>query len=387
VRWVHLVAGISWIGASFYFVWLDNHLVPPADPQDRADGVAGELWSVHGGGFYHNQKYPTGPKLQPLTHDLHWFKWEAYTTWLSGIALLTIIYWIGAKTYLIDPRVMALPVPAAIALSGGSLAVGWFVYDALCRALRAQPVALAVTVYVLLLAAAWGFFHLFNARAAFLEVGALMGTIMVANVRFVIIPGQRRVIDAIRAGLLPDPQLGKNGKTRSLHNSYFTLPVIFTMISGHYPMTYGNADGWLVLVLISSAAVLVRHFFILSHRGRVVIGLPVGAAALLAIVAIMLVPRTGGATANAAPVTFAQVQPIIAQRCAVCHAQRPTEPGFDSAPMGLMLDTPERIGEAASIIDQEAVQSTAMPLGNVTKITPQERALLGRWIAAGAKLQ
>jgi uncharacterized membrane protein len=384
-RWVHFVAGISWIGASFYFVWLDNHLKPPAKPDDAAHGVSGELWAVHGGGFYHNQKFLTGPKGEPLPRELHWFKWEAYSTWLSGMALLAIVYWAGAGTYLIDKSVLDLSPAAAIAISIASLIAGWLIYDALCRLLGERPALLGATVYALLVLAAWGLFHVFGARAAFMHVGAIVGTIMVANVLFVIIPGQRKMVDEIRAGREPDPRPGRLGKMRSVHNTYFTLPVLFIMISGHYPMTYAGANGWIVLALISAAAVLVRHFFILSHKDTFAPALPAIAILLLVGVAIALAPRSGS-TAGSSTVTFAQVQPIVAQRCAVCHAAKPTQPGFTTAPLGVLLDTPQAIQVNAQRIGQQAVATQAMPIGNVTNMTPAERKLLGDWIAGGAKL-
>lgn len=384
-RWLHFVAGISWIGASFYFVWLDNHLKPPAKSDDSADGVSGELWAVHGGGFYHNQKFLTGPKNEPLSRDLHWFKWEAYTTWLSGMALLGIVYWAGAGTYLIDRSVLDLSPAAAIGISIASLVAGWIVYDTLCKLLGERPVVLGATVYALLVAAAWGLFHVFGARAAFMHVGAIVGTIMVANVLFVIIPGQRKMVDAIRAGDAPDPLPGRLGKMRSVHNTYFTLPVLFIMISGHYPMTYDGANGWLVLAFISAAAVLVRHFFILSHKGRIAPALPAIAILVLLGVAVALAPHERTAAA-AATVTFAQVQPIVAQRCAVCHAATPTQPGITAAPLGVLLDRPQDIQRNAQRINAQAVASQAMPIGNVTGMTQAERTLLGEWIASGAKL-
>lgn len=383
-RWFHFVAGISWIGTSLYFVWLDNHLTAPSNPEDTRHGVSGELWSVHGGGFYHNQKYLTGPVGEPLPEALHWFKWEAYSTWLSGIGLLAVIYWAGASNYLIDRSVLNLTPAAAIAISAGTLVVGYLVYDALCRLLGRWPLALGISVYAFLVLAAWGLFHLFGARAAYIHVGAIIGTIMAANVAHYIIPGQRKMVDAIRAGRPPDPLPGQIAKIRSVHNTYFTLPVLFIMISIHYPMTYDNAYGWLVLAGISLAGVLVRYFFILSHKDRIVPALPVAAFALLALIAFLIMPRGGGATKN---VTFAQVQPVIAQRCAVCHSAHPAQPGFSAAPAGVLLDTPQHIASNAQRIYQQAVATTAMPLGNVTGMTKAERELVGGWIAGGARIK
>ncbi len=385
IRWFHFVAGISWIGASFFFIWLDNHLVAPAAAADAANGVSGELWSVHGGGFYHNQKYLTGPKNEPLTEHLHWFKWEAYSTWISGMAMLALIYWVGADTFLIDKSVMVLTPASAILISIASLILGWLIYDALCRLLAGSPRALAVAISLFLLAADWGLFHVFGARAAYIHVGAIVGTIMVANVFFVIIPGQKKMLAQIRAGRQPDPRPGQLGKIRSVHNTYLTLPVLFIMISNHYPMTYQNANGWLVLAAIAVAGVLVRYFFVLTHKQKLVIGLPVAALAILAITAIAIAPRQPAPAANAPIVTFAAVGPIVAQRCAVCHAAHPTQAGFATAPAGVLLDTPAHIAANAQRIRMQAVDAKAMPLGNVTGMTDAERATLGAWISQGAK--
>jgi uncharacterized membrane protein len=387
VRWSHLIAGISWIGASLYFVWLDNHLEPPKDPADVQNGMYGELWAVHGGGFYHNQKFMTGPKNEPLPFDLHWFKWEAYTTWLSGVALLAIVYWAGAGTYLIDKSVLDLAPRQAIAISIGTLIVGWFVYDALCRAFGRQPRLLAAAVCAFLLAADWGLFHVFGARAAYLHVGAMIGTIMVANVYFVIIPGQRKMLEQIRAGQEPDPTPGRVGKIRSVHNTYFTFPVLFIMISNHFPMTYATPYGWLVLAAVSTAGVLVRQFFVLGDKARYVAALPAAAALLIFATAFAVAPRNAPASARAPgaqPVAFSTVESIVTQRCAVCHAAHPTQAGFAAAPQGVLLDSPQNITANAQGIYAQAVASHAMPLGNVTHITDAERVTLGTWIAAGA---
>jgi uncharacterized membrane protein len=383
-RWAHLIAGISWIGASFYFVWLDDSLTPPEKEDDVRRGILGELWAVHGGGFYHNQKFLTGPRDEPLTQNLHWFKWEAYTTLITGLAMLAIVYWAGASTFLIDKSVLDLTPAEAIAISIGSLIVGWFVYDLLCRTLAARPALLWTAICVALLFADWGLFHIFGARAAYIEVGSIVGTIMVLNVSIVIIPGQKAMLAQIRAGQEPDPRPGQLGKMRSVHNTYFTLPVLFTMISNHYPMTYGSPYGWIVLALIAAAGVLVRRFFVLSHKHRYVVGLPVGAALLLAVAAIMIVPRApSGAGPN---VGYAQVAPIVAQRCAVCHSAQPTEPGFSAPPEGVLLDTPAHVKANAQRVYDQAVATHAMPLGNVTHMTDAERVTLGAWISAGARI-
>jgi uncharacterized membrane protein len=385
-RWLHFISGIAWIGASLYFVMLDLSLKPPKNPDDRARGVDGELWAVHGGGFYQSQKFLTGPKGEPLSEDLHWSKWEAYTTWLSGMALLAIIYWYGAHAYLIDRSVANLSAPAAIAISAGSLVVGWIVYDTLCKVVK-NEFALSIIVYALVVAAAWGYSQVFSARAAYIHVGALIGTIMVWNVFFHIIPGQKQMVSEIRAGKAPDPRPGIIGKQRSVHNTYFTLPVLFIMISNHYPMTYGNKYGWAVLAVIMLAGALIRQYFVLRHVGRNAIALPAIAAVLLLGLTVAMAPASPSRTTAAADaVKFANVQHIIATRCAVCHAEKPTFPGFTQPPGGVMLDTPERIKAAAPRIQQQAIATQTMPIGNLTRMTPDERAQLGKWLAQGARL-
>ncbi len=386
VRWFHFVAGISWIGASFYFIWLDDNLTAPAKAADTARGVLGDLWSVHGGGFYHNQKYLTGPKDEPLTHALHWFKWEAYSTWLSGMAMLAIVYYANAGTFLIDTNVLQLTPAQGIGISLAALLAGWLIYDGLCRVLAARPLLLGGIIYALLVLAAFGLQHVFSGRAAYIQIGAIIGTIMVANVFFVIIPGQSKMLAQIRAGKEPDLRLGRAGKMRSVHNTYLTLPVLFTMISNHYPMTYANGNGWLILALLGAAGVAVRYFFILTHKQRLVFALPAAAAAVIVVAALAAVPRPQTAAA-AGTVRFQRVRPVIARRCAVCHSPHPSEFGFASAPAGVLLDTPQNIRANAQRIDEQAVQTHAMPLGNVTHITPQERALLGAWIHQGAKTE
>jgi len=392
VRWFHLTAGIAWIGASFYFVWLDNNLTAPRKAADTAGGVAGELWSVHGGGFYHNQKYLTGPADEPLTHDLHWFKWEAYTTWLSGMALLAVVYWADAGTMLVDRDVLDITPAAAVAVSIGAIVAGWLAYDLLCRALEKRPLVLGLVVYAALVLAAYGLFHVFGARAAYIHVGAIVGTIMVANVFFIIIPGQKKMLAQIRAGQKPDPRPGRLGKIRSVHNTYFTLPVLFIMISNHFPMTYGSPYGWLALAVISAAGVLVRQFFLLTHKHKIVPMLPAAAAVLLGIVAFALAPRpqrsagVADAASGTHTVSYAEVAPIVAGRCAVCHAAHPAQPGYSAPPEGVLLDTPAHVAANAQRIYAQAVATHAMPLGNATNITLAERATLGRWIASGAKL-
>jgi uncharacterized membrane protein len=384
VRWLHLIAGIAWIGASFYFVMLDNSLAPPTRDDDAKRGVFGELWAVHGGGFYVSQKFLTGPKGEPLSDDLHWSKWEAYTTWLSGMGLLAIVYWFGASTYLIDRSVMALTPATAIAASVATIVAGWIVYDALCRVLERRETLLAALLFVFVVGVSWLLFHVFSARAAFLHVGAMMGTIMVANVFFHIIPGQKRMVAEIRAGREPDPRPGVIGKQRSVHNTYFTLPVLFTMISNHYPMTYSHPHGWLILAVIMAAGVLIRQFFVLRHRGQSKAWLPAAGVALLAGVAVAIAPkRDVEAHAN---VAFSQVRAILDQRCIACHATQPKQEGFAQPPKGIVLETREQVAANAAKI-AETVGSRYMPIGNLTQMTDAERAVVTAWFAQGAHTQ
>ena len=388
VRWFHLIAGIAWIGASFYFVMLDNSLSAPARADDARRGVAGELWAVHGGGFYVSQKFPTGPRGEALTENLHWSKWEAYTTWLSGMALLALIYWIGASVYLIDPAVRALTPAAAIAISAAFIAGGWIVYDGLCRALEGRENVLAALVFLFVMASAWALFHLFGARAAFIHVGAMLGTMMVGNVFFHIIPGQKKVLSQLRAGETPDTRPGLVGKQRSVHNTYFTLPVLFVMISNHYPMTYGHPHGWLVLGVIMLAGVLIRQFFVLRHKGRTMWMLPAVAVVLLVGLAVALAPAAPSASAakgaSAETISFAQVKTVLDIRCISCHATQPTQPGFAQPPKGIVLETPEQIGQNAAKI-AETVGNRYMPIGNLTQMTDEERTIVTGWFAQGAK--
>jgi len=378
-RWLHVIAGIVWIGTSFYFVAVDNHLRPPEESEDARRGVAGEEWEIHGGGFYQVQKYRVAPPVLP--EKLHWFKWEAYTTWLSGFALLIVLYYVNARSYLIDPSVADLTPAEAIAISIGLLAAAWIVYDALCRAIPSQLV-LAVSVIALTTVAAWGCSQLFSARAAYVQVGAMLGTIMVANVFFVIIPAHWRLIRAKEAGEAPDPRWNARGKQRSVHNNYLTLPVLFAMLSNHFPFTYGHRHAWLILVALMALGAWLRHFFNLRHAGRNAWWIPATAGAGLLAVALLTRP-SGAAPSSKGPVpSFATVQAIIGRRCAPCHSMTPTEAGYSSPPAGIRFDTGAEIRADASLIDSLAVQSQAMPLGNATHMTEAERATLARWLAS-----
>ena len=378
IRWLHLITGVAWIGASFYFVMIDSSLRKPVKSSDSERGVSGELWAVHGGGVYHSQKYLVGPLGEPLSEHLHWSKWEAYSTWLSGMGLLAIVYWIGAKTYLIDQQVMALTPFQAIAISIAILAAGWLIYDTLCRLLSGRETLLAAIILALVILSAWGLFQIFSARAAYLHVGAMIGTIMVANVFFQIIPGQKKMVAEIRAGIDPDPTPGIVGKQRSVHNTYFTLPVLFIMISNHYPMTYSHEQGWLVLTFIMLAGVLIRQFFVLRHRGQVKWALPAIGIILLLVMVWYLRPVSP--EGNQSAVSNNAMQQVINKRCVACHSNTPTQAGFAAPPLGLVLESGEQILLNAEKIAR-TVQSRYMPIGNLTAMTDEERGLVANWYA------
>lgn len=382
LRWLHVIVGIAWIGESFYFVALDNSLKPPPDSTLQKRGVFGELWHVHGGGFYNMQKYVVAPPQMP--DDLHWSKWPSYTTWLSGFSLFTVLYLFEPSTYLIDKNVLDIGPVVAIFSALGFLAAGWLVYDTLCRWLGNRDNLLGLCVGAYVVAAAWLTCHIFAGRAAYLITGAMLATIMTANVFFNIIPGQRKMVDAMLKGEKPDPIYGKQGKQRSVHNTYFTLPVVFVMLSNHYAMTYTHAHNWAILLLIMLAGALIRQFFVMRHRGKVLWYLPLIGVVLILGAFAWTMPKAVPVQAAGAPVTkLVDIQPIIMQRCVQCHASHPTLMG--SAPAGVLLDTPAGIQQNAQRIYQQAVQLKAMPLGNVTHITDDERAKLAAWFQAGAQ--
>ncbi len=382
-RWFHVTAAIVWIGTSFYFVALDNHLLEPEREADRAEGVGGESWEIHGGGFYRIHKFRVAPPRLPK--PLHWYKWEAYWTWLSGFALLCIVYYTDARLRLIDPTVADLEPWHAILISVGLLAAGWIVYDLLCRLLGSRPLLLAAAILGAVTGAAYGVAQLYQPRAAYLQVGAMLGTIMGANVLLVIIPGHWELVRAKQAGRDPDPRPGIVGKQRSVHNNYLTLPVLFTMLAGHFPFTYGHDHAWAVLVALMAVGAAIRHYFNRRHAGETLWWIPVGCAAAIAAIAVWLRPAGAPpAKAGGATVSFAQAQHVVAARCQPCHSQHPTQSGFTSPPAGLAFDTPEQIAGNAARIRSVAVASTVMPLGNATHMTQDERDLLGRWIAQGA---
>jgi uncharacterized membrane protein len=376
VRWLHVITGVAWIGASFYFIWLDGHLDPPQDPADDEKGVGGEVWSVHGGGFYHAQKYKVSPAEIP--ERLHWFKWEAYTTWLSGIFLTALVYWYGAEVFLIDRSVADLSAPMAVGIAIAFIAGGWLVYDLLCKSPLARDTRVfAVILFALTSVLAWGLCEVFGGRGAYIHFGAVLGTIMVANVFFVIIPGQKKMVAAAAIGEVPDPGPGLRAKQRSVHNTYFTLPVLFVMTSNHYAMAYSHEYNWLILIGISLAGALIRIYFVARHKGSASF-IPAGIAiVILAAIALAIAPRAQ--EGNAVAVSFDQVRNVINARCTSCHSAAPVHPVFPAAPLGVMFDTDEQIVAEAERIYQQTVVTRAMPIGNLTAMTDEERQIVDAW--------
>jgi len=384
LRFAHVITGIAWIGASFYFVFLDLSLTPPTDPVLKAKGVDGELWAVHGGGFYHPQKYLVAPKSLP--EHLHWFIWESYSTWLTGFALFTVLYLFNANIFLVDKSVFDWSPGAAVLAALGFLVAGWLVYDAICRAFGRRErgdLIVGVLVFVFVVAASWVACRLFAGRAAFLLVGAMLATAMSANVLFWIIPGQRKVIAQMRAGQPVDPIHGQRGKQRSLHNTYFTLPVLVAMLSNHYGWLVQAKHNWLVLVVLMLAAALVRHSFVARHKALVLQqpvpwGYAAAGVAMTIAVSLALMPAPSTPTAAAAPATMAAVKAIVDQRCVLCHNAQVQQ-------KNVALHTAELIRQHAQAVYQQAVVLKLMPLGNATQITDDERAVIKRWYEAGAK--
>jgi uncharacterized membrane protein len=380
VRWLHVVTGIAWIGTSFYFNWLNDNIRPP---RTREDGVKGELWSVHGGGFYRVLKYAVAPGELPGT--LHWFKWEAYFTWISGFSLLVLVYYVGADVYLVDAAASPIGPAAAVGVGLATLVVGWLAYDGLCRSpLAKAPVPFTAVGLVAFAGAAYGLSQLFTGRGAYIHVGALIGTIMAANVFFVIIPNQKRMVGAMERGQAPDADEGKRAALRSRHNNYLTLPVLFIMVSNHYPLTYGHEWSWALLAGISIAGALVRHWFNVRNMGqhnRFV--LPAAAAAMVGLGFVTAPEPPPSATAIAAgeDIDFQIVASVLTRRCAQCHSATPTHELFTAPPAGITLSTREDILSRASQI-RNVVAVKAMPPGNVTGMTPTERELIRRWSGA-----
>ena len=380
VRWLHVITGIAWIGASFYFVWLDNHLEAPSKASDIERDVGGELWAVHGGGFYHAEKFRARPPAIP--DRLHWFKWEAYWTWLSGFALLIIVYYVGADIHLIDRSVADISRGAAIAIGLSCIAIGWVVYDVLCKSpLARNNNALSLVLFALLCGTAWGLTQVFGGRGAYIHFGAMLGTMMVANVAMVIMPSQRAMVRAAEQGKDPDPRYGIAGKQRSVHNTYFTLPVLFVMMSSHYAFTFGHRYNWALLIALSLAGALIRVWFVDRHKGKQSALTLIAAAVLLLLVFWAGIPTTQIAIKTTAS-DYTRVQAIVAQRCAVCHAASPVQPGIAAAPKGVIFESDAQIRSQAILIAQQSAITRVMPPGNLTQMTEDERALIARWAAS-----
>ncbi|MCG9595160.1 urate hydroxylase PuuD [Vibrio sp. Isolate25] len=423
IRWVHMIVGIAWIGASFYFVWLENNL----NRVNPKTGLSGDLWAIHGGGIYHLEKYKLAPPEMP--EHLHWFKWEAYFTWITGVLLLAVVYYLNAEIYLIAPG-SGLSPTTAIAIGVGALVAGWFIYDLLCDSpLGKTPMLLGLVLFVLLVGATYGLAQVFSGRGAYIHVGAIIGTIMVGNVFRVIMPAQRNLVSAIEENREPDPALPAKGLLRSRHNNYLTLPVLFIMISNHFPSTYGSEYNWAILAGLAIFSILVRHYFNTRHGSqKFAWTIPVAAlgmitlafvtspyasrpaapvakapvvqqqAAPVAEAATTEASETASASTNeqapqeqAAPATggvsFAEVNKVIQERCSVCHSATPTHAAFAVAPAGVVLDTPEEILTNVPRIISQSVATKVMPLGNLTQMTDEERSLIGVWVEQGAVIQ
>ena len=377
VRWAHFIVGIAWIGASFYFNWLENHL----QRQNRAEGIAGDLWAVHGGGFYYLKKFAVAPNELPPT--LHWFKWEAYTTWISGMALLIIVFYWNAETYMLNPSAGDISATMAIGIGVLSLLSSWVVYDLLCRSrLSKQEGLLGLIILGWFVLLAWILNDWLSGRAAYMHVGAAIGTVMVANVFRVIIPGQKDLVTAVTENRRPDPSKGLKALQRSRHNNYFTLPVLFIMISGHFPATYGNANNWLVLLVFSLAAVAIRHYFNIRHLPGFKTWPLITAFLLLAglIIATAPVPRPAARPGDSIPVVeTSEAYAIIQKRCVSCHSPKPEFTGLASAPLGVELDSEEKLVKHAERVNQTVVILRTMPLGNFTQMTDAERQQIASW--------
>ena len=379
LRWLHLIAGIAWIGSSFYFMWLDYSL--DRKPELDKKGIAGELWAVHGGGFYHKRKYTLAPEQMP--DNLHWFKWEAYTTWMSGFALFVLLYWLQWQIYLVDDF-QQYSGWVVVGLSALGLVGSWLVYDALCRLLlKANPWLLASLLLVILSASAYAYSLIYSGRGVFMQIGAMVGSIMAANVLLVIIPNQRKAVAAMLRSETPDSKYGKIGKLRSTHNNYLTLPVLFIMISNHFPALTGHQYNWLILLAISASAALIRHHFNLKNQRRPQPWLlPLGLVLVVVILVLAQPPAIQPATSSAQPISDSQALAIVELRCASCHSHFPSQPGFSVAPKGLVLDDVAKLRLHSAAIIAQSVNSQIMPPGNLTQMTEQERQQLAVWLSS-----
>ena len=373
VRWIHFIVGVAWIGASFYFNWLENHLNRQS-PQDK--GIDGNLWAVHGGGFYHLKKFTNGPEKLPEV--LHWFKWEAYMTWVSGITLLAIVYYYNAKAMMIDPTVYDLTPMTAVGIGVASMLLSWFVYDLLCKSpLKQKPIALGALIFIYLAILAYFLSQYLSPRAAYIHVGAAIGTIMAANVFFVIIPAQKELVKALSEDRIPDPKYGQNGLLRSRHNNYLTFPVLFIMISNHFPSTYGNQYNWLVLIAVAAVGILVRHYYNIRHLSKAMWMLPTALFGFIMIV-MATMPAKQKALAKSDFVSTAEIMPIIKQRCNSCHSSSPTHAGFSAPPAGIAYDKEGVLENNADKVNAQVIQKI-MPLGNLTGMTEEEREKVSIW--------
>ena len=381
IRFAHLITGIAWIGASFYFVWLDNHLETPPKWKDEK-GVKGDLWAIHGGGFYEVAKYKLAPPVMPK--NLHWFKWEAYTTWITGFLLLSLMFYVGAESYLIDKRVADLTQFQAIILGLGSIVVGVGSYEILVRTkLKDHGLLLGIILLVVGTALSYGLTQIFSARGAYMHMGAIIGTIMAGNVFFGIMPSQRALVNAVEAGKAPDAKFGLNAKLRSTHNTYTTLPVLFIMISNHYPMTFNHGANWLVLMVIILITAAVRQYFVLCHFGKQKPLILVGAVAAVIALAFAIAPTKTELTQEQKQQTvdITQVQTIIEQRCGTCHADSPTDEIFTIAPAGIIFSDEATIKQWAPRIQARVIDAKDMPFMNKTQMTDEERNTLAIWLA------
>ncbi len=381
LRFAHLITGIAWIGASFYFVWLDNHLETP--PSEKAEqGIGGDLWAIHGGGFYEVAKYKLAPPKMPST--LYWFKWEAYTTWITGFLLLTLMFYVGAESYLIDKRVANLTQWQAILLGVGSIVVGVGIYEALVRTkLSNHGIILGLILMVVATGLSYGLTQIFSARGAYMHMGAIIGTIMAGNVLFGIMPSQRALVKAVEEGTSPDPAYGLNAKVRSTHNTYTTLPILFIMISNHYPMTFNHSANWLILMAIILITAAVRQYFVLRHFGKQKPLILVASVVATIVLAYAVSPRSVVLSAQQQQqvVSDEQVTEIITQRCGSCHSEEPSDDIFTIAPAGIVFSDIETIKQWAPRIKARVIDAKDMPLMNKTDMTAQERTSLAIWLS------
>ncbi|MAZ89927.1 MAG: hypothetical protein CL693_20010 [Cellvibrionaceae bacterium] len=396
VRWAHLITGVAWIGASFYFVWLDNHLEEP--PQwKREKGIKGDLWAIHGGGIYEVAKYQMSPEKMPDT--LHWFKWEAYTTWLTGMLLLAAVYYFGADAYLIDKRVADLNATQAITIGLAFIIAGWFLYDFICNSkLANNPTLITTILLALLVASSYALTHLFSGRGAYIHIGAIIGTMMVGNVFAVIMPSQRALVKAITEGGSVDPSWGAKAKLRSTHNTYLTLPLLFIMISNHYPMTYSHEYNWLILLAITGITACVRQFFVLRHKNITKPALLIGPIIATLILAALMAPMPSQNTSKneatdreekiigQAIISDREALAIINQRCSSCHSEKASDEVFTVAPAGVILDSAEQVQQWSTRIMARTVNTNDMPFMNKTNMTDSERQAIGHWINSKGKI-